>query len=184
MQCCFPSFFLRLLMACMRRVRIFVRYREPGQAGTEGVTIISCGIALRVVMHYYERGNFPRARGADGATQKPRIPIGTSGRKRRENGHDKVLAIALQQAGREKKLSVVGSEKSVWASRQGSLSPLEISGKAGANRRQGSGKSGAGSCKKKLSRWESANLKGDLGKFEETAASPSRAGYGSLPVVI
>ena len=42
----------------------------------------------------------------------------------------------------------------------------------------------AAACKKKLSRGESANLKGDLGKFEETAASPSRAGYGSLPIVI
>lgn len=35
-----------------------------------------------------------------------------------------------------------------------------------------------------LSREESKNLKGDLGKFEETAASPSNTGYGSLLCVI
>ncbi len=46
------------------------------------------------------------------------------------------------------------------------------------------GNAGWRASKKKLSRRESANLKGDLGKFEETAASPSRAGYSSLPGVI
>jgi hypothetical protein len=40
------------------------------------------------------------------------------------------------------------------------------------------------SAKKKLSRWESANLKGDLGKFEETEASSSVRAYGYLPFVI
>jgi hypothetical protein len=38
--------------------------------------------------------------------------------------------------------------------------------------------------KKMLSRRESKNLKGDLGKFEETAASPSNADYDSLLSVI
>jgi hypothetical protein len=35
-----------------------------------------------------------------------------------------------------------------------------------------------------LPRRESKNLKGDLGKFEETAVSPSSAGYGSVLVII
>jgi hypothetical protein len=38
--------------------------------------------------------------------------------------------------------------------------------------------------KKMLSRRESKNLKGDLGKFEETAVSPSNAGYDSLLMII
>ncbi len=62
------------------------------------MTIISCDNASWVVMHYYERGNFPSLSRVDVALQKLRIPIGTSGSERVEKGENRKLPIALQQA--------------------------------------------------------------------------------------
>ena len=70
-----------------RLARIFVRYRVPEQDGTESLMIISCANAIRVVMHYYERGNFSAALGRDAASQKPGPAIGSgtlSARSKRE----------------------------------------------------------------------------------------------------
>ncbi len=119
-----------------------------------------------VVLHYYAQGNFPTRFRRDGASQKQATTTenqwegqGRTGLIRAAPGG---VQIALQQGVRRKKY-FRGSRRAASAARHGNAASWP---------------------KKKLSRGESANLKGDLGKFEETAASPSRAGYGSLPTVI
>ena len=134
-----------------------IRDLSHGSDGTESEMIISCIPAFWVVMHYYEQGIFPNAKSAM-VRRKSRALVGTSLMHRTGNCDEPGLAWCRRlrcNRKRNKKIHVPADRKSA-----------------------------SGGTKKKLSRRESANLKGDLGKFEETAASPSHAGYGSLPEVI